>query len=148
MSKPTRRSDAPADPVCIFCKIIAGDLPARRIYEDDHAIAFLDIAAWHRGHTLVVPKRHVADMITGTPSLPEIAPSIDAVARMLMHRLAADGMNIFSSAREVAGQEVPHMHVHVVPRYADEPGLDLLINRNVVPDGELDSVYRQIQAGA
>ena len=148
MSEPARRSDAPADPDCIFCKIISGDLPSRRIYEDDHAVAFLDIAAWHRGHTLVVPKRHVTDMITGTPSLPEIAPSIDAVARMLMHRLAADGMNIFSSARDIAGQEVFHMHVHVVPRYADEPGLDLLINRGVVPDGELESVYRQIQAGA
>ncbi len=96
----------------------------------------------------MVPKRHVADMITGTPSLPEIAPAVDAVARMLMHRLAADGMNIFSSAREIAGQEVFHMHVHVVPRYADEPGLDLLINRGGVPDGELESVYRQIQAGA
>jgi histidine triad (HIT) family protein len=96
----------------------------------------------------VVPKRHVADMITGTPSLPEIAPSVDTVARMLMHRLAADGMNIFSSARDAAGQEVFHMHVHVVPRYADEPGLDLLVNRGVVPDGELESVYRQIQAGA
>jgi histidine triad (HIT) family protein len=139
---------APADPNCIFCKIIAGDLPSRRIYEDDHAVAFLDIAAWHRGHTLVVPKRHVADMITGTPSLPEIALSVDTVARMLMHRLAADGMNIFSSARDAAGQEVFHMHVHVVPRYADEPGLDLLVNRGVVPDGELESVYRQIQAGA
>ena len=100
MSTPARRSASSADPDCIFCKIIAGDLPSRRIYEDDHAIAFLDIAAWHRGHTLVVPKRHVADMITGTPSLPEIASSVDAVARMLMHRLAADGMNIFSSARE------------------------------------------------
>ena len=65
MSKPTRRSETPAEPDCIFCKIVAGDLPSRRIYEDDHAIAFLDIAAWHRGHTLVVPKRHVTDMITG-----------------------------------------------------------------------------------
>ena len=148
MTTPAAPAASPADPNCIFCKIIAGDLPSRRIYEDDHAIAFLDIAAWHRGHTLVVPKRHVTDMITGTPSLPEIAPSIDAVARMLMHRLAADGMNIFSSARDIAGQEVFHMHVHVVPRYADEPGLDLLINRGVVPDGELESVYRQIQAGA
>ena len=96
----------------------------------------------------MVPKRHVADLITGTPSLPEIAPAIDAVARLLMHRLAADGINIFSSAREVAGQEVFHLHVHVVPRYADEPGLRLLVNRGVAPDGELESVYRQIQAGA
>ena len=61
-------------------------------------------------------------MITGNPSLPEIAPAIDRVARMLISKLAADGINMFSSARDIAGQEVFHMHVHVVPRYADEPG--------------------------
>ena len=64
-----------------------------------------------------------------------------------MHRLAADGINLLSSAGEVAGQEVFHLHVHVVPRYADEPGLPLLVNRGVAPEGELESVYRQIQAG-
>jgi histidine triad (HIT) family protein len=135
------------DPTCIFCQIIAGELPSRRIYEDDQAIAFLDIAAWHRGHSLVVPKRHIVDLITGDSSLAEVAPAVDAVARMLMHRLAADGINFLSSAREAAGQEVFHMHVHVVPRYNDEPGLPLLVNRGVAPEGELDSVYRQIQAG-
>jgi histidine triad (HIT) family protein len=135
------------DPTCIFCKIITGELPSRRIYEDDRAIAFLDIAAWHRGHSLVVPKRHIVDLITGDSSLAEVAPAVDAVARMLMHRLAADGINFLSSAREAAGQEVFHMHVHVVPRYDDEPGLPLLVNRGIAPEGELDSVYRQIQAG-
>ena len=136
------------DPTCVFCKIISGELPSRRIYEDDRSVAFLDIAAWHRGHSLVVPKRHVSDVITGAGSLPEIAPAIDAVARMLMHRLAADGINLLSSAGEAAGQEVFHLHMHVVPRYADEPGLGLLVNRGIAPDGELESVYRQIQAGA
>jgi histidine triad (HIT) family protein len=135
------------DPTCIFCQIISGELPSRRIYEDDQAIAFLDIAAWHRGHSLVVPKRHIVDLITGDSSLAEVAPAVDAVARMLMHRLAADGINFLSSAREAAGQEVFHMHVHVVPRYGDEPGLPLLVNRGIAPEGELDSVYRQIQAG-
>ena len=139
--------DQVSDPTCVFCRIIAGELPSRRIYEDDHAIAFLDIAAWHRGHSLVVSRRHVPDLITGPPMLAEIAPAIDAVSRLLIQRLAADGINFLSSAREIAGQEVFHVHVHVVPRYADEPGLPLLVNRGVAPDGELDSVYRQIQAG-
>ena len=137
-----------ADPNCIFCKIISGELPSRRIYEDDRAVAFLDIGAWHRGHALVVPKRHVPDLITGPATLAEIAPAIDAVARLLMDRLAADGINLLSSTGEVAGQEVFHLHVHVVPRYAEEPGLRRLVNSGVVPDGELDSVYRQIKAGA
>jgi histidine triad (HIT) family protein len=136
------------DPNCIFCKIISGELPSRRIYEDDRAVAFLDIGAWHRGHAVVVPRRHVPDMINGPGAFPEIAPAVEAVARLLMHRLAADGINVLSSTGQVAGQEVFHLHVHVVPRYADEPGLSLLVNAGVAPDGELDSVYRQIQAGA
>jgi histidine triad (HIT) family protein len=136
------------DPDCIFCKIISGELAARRIYEDDRALAFLDIGAWHRGHALVVPKRHVPDLITGPASLSEIAPAIDAVARLLMDRLAADGINLLSSTGEAAGQEVFHLHVHVVPRYADDPGLRRLVNSGVVPDAELDSVYSQIQVGA
>jgi histidine triad (HIT) family protein len=136
------------DPNCIFCKIISGELPSRRIYEDDRAVAFLDIGAWHRGHALVVPKRHVPDILTGTNALPEIAPAVDAVARLLMHRLDADGINLLSSAGEAAGQEVFHLHVHVVPRYADEPGLGRLVNPGGGSDDELDSVYRQIEAGA
>jgi histidine triad (HIT) family protein len=136
------------DANCIFCKIISGELPSRRIYEDERAVAFLDIGAWHRGHALVVPKRHVPDMLTGPGTLPEIAPAIDAVARLLTQRLAADGINVLSSSGEAAGQEVFHLHVHVVPRYADEPGLRMLVNSGVAPDGELDSVYSQIQAGA
>jgi histidine triad (HIT) family protein len=87
-------------------------------------------------------------MINGPGAFPEIAPAVEAVARLLMHRLAADGINVLSSTGQVAGQEVFHLHVHVVPRYADEPGLGLLVNAGVAPDGELDSVYRQIQAGA
>ena len=136
------------DADCIFCKIISGELPSRRIYEDERAVAFLDIGAWHRGHALVVPKRHVPDMLTGPGTLPEIAPAIDAVARLLTQRLAADGINVLSSSGEAAGQEVFHLHVHVVPRYADEPGLRMLVNSGVASDGELDSVYSQIQAGA
>ena len=143
-------SDLEPEPVsadeCIFCRIVAGELPSRQVYADDHAVAFLDINAWHRGHTLVVPRRHVVDLLTGDPTLPEIAPAIDAVARMLKHRLAPDGMNILSSAGAAAGQTVFHAHVHVIPRYADEPGFAHLVNVGEVPDGELDSVWRQISA--
>lgn len=139
----------PASPDdCIFCRIVAGELPSRQVYGDEHAIAFLDINAWHRGHTLVIPRRHVVDLVAGDPSLPEIAPAIDAVARMLHRRLAPDGMNILSSAGRVAGQTVFHAHVHVIPRYADEPGLSHLVNHVEVPEGELDSVWRQISADA
>lgn len=138
-------SDPVADPDCLFCAIVAGSVPALQVYADEHAVAFLDIEPWHRGHTLVVPRRHVADVVTGTPALAEIAPAVDAVARMLQHRLAADGINLLSSAGPVAGQTVRHLHVHVVPRYAGEPGLARLVNPGGAAEDELESVSRQIQ---
>jgi histidine triad (HIT) family protein len=142
MTSATDRADPAPD--CLFCKIVSGAIPSRRIYEDDHAVAFLDIGAWHRGHSLVVPRRHVPDLVTGEPSLSDISPAIDAVARMLVDRLAADGINLLSSTGSVAGQEVFHLHVHLVPRYAAEPGLDKMITRAPVSAEELDAVYRQI----
>ncbi len=138
----------PTDPDCVFCAIVSGALPSYRVYADEQAVAFLDLAPWHRGHTLVVPRRHVRDLVTGPPALAEIAPAVDAVARLLQHRLAADGINVLSSAGPVAGQEVFHLHVHVVPRYADEPGLLRLVNPASAPEGELESVQRQLEASA
>ena len=129
---------------CIFCKIVAGDIPSRGVYSDDQAYAFLDLAPWHRGHSLVVPRRHVPDLITADHALTEIAPAVDAVARLLVERLSADGVNVVSSSGAAAGQEVFHLHVHVVPRYADDPGLRLLVNPTPTLDSELDAVHRRI----
>jgi histidine triad (HIT) family protein len=129
---------------CIFCKIVRGDIPSRQVYADDHAYAFLDVSPWHRGHSLVVPRRHVPDLITADPALTEIAPAVETVARLLVERLDADGVNLVSSTGAVAGQEVFHLHVHVVPRYADEPGLRALVNPAPATDGELDAVHHQL----
>jgi histidine triad (HIT) family protein len=129
---------------CLFCRIVSGEIGSRRIYEDEHAVAFLDIGAWHRGHSLVVPRRHVPDLVTGDPAMAEIGAAIDAVARLLVSRLSADGLNLVSSAKAVAGQEVFHLHVHLVPRYAAEPGLPNLIHPGPISDAELDAVQAQI----
>jgi histidine triad (HIT) family protein len=129
---------------CVFCKIINGDIPSRQIHQDSNAYAFLDVRPWHRGHALVVPRRHVPDLIAEELALTEIAPAIENVARMLVERLGADGINLVSSSGAAAGQEVFHLHVHVVPRYADEPGLGLLVNPAPSPEDELDAVHRQI----
>ncbi|MET0694552.1 MAG: HIT domain-containing protein [Propionibacteriaceae bacterium] len=132
------------DPDCLFCKIVAGEIPSRQVYSDDHAVAFLDIGAWQRGHTLVVPRRHVPDLVTGEPALAEIAPAIDTVGRLLVDRLHADGLNLMSSAKAVAGQDVFHLHVHLIPRYADRPGLAHLIKTGPPSDAELNDVFLQI----
>ena len=130
---------------CLFCAIVAGDIPSRRVYADDSAIAFLDINPWKRGHTLVVPRRHVDDLLAADEALTEIGPAISATARLLTERLDADGMNLLSSAGGVAGQEVFHLHVHLVPRYADDPGLRRMTTHD--PSIDLDEVARALGIG-
>ena len=146
MSAPVGEAGAAAD--CIFCAIVAGTLPSYQVHADEHAVAFLDVLPWHRGHTLVVPRRHVADLVSGEPALAEIAPAVDTVARLLKARLAPDGLNLLSSAGSVAGQTVHHLHVHLIPRYADEPGLQRLLNPAEPAEGELAAVHAQLQAGS
>ncbi len=133
---------------CIFCKIIAGEIPSRRIYEDDHAIAFLDQQPWHRGHTLVVPRSHVESLIEGAAVMADLGPAVDACARLLVQRLQADGLNLSSSAGAVAGQEVFHLHLHLIPRYADAPGLRNLVNPQPTDAAELDAVLARINGAA
>ena len=127
---------------CLFCSIVAGDIPSRQVYADDHAIAFLDINPWHVGHTLVVPRRHVDDLLGEPEALTEIAGAISATTRLLVDRLAADGLNLLSSAGVAAGQEVFHLHVHLIPRFAHRPGIGELTVRE--PGIDLDRVHRQI----
>lgn len=137
---------APAE--CLFCRIVAGDVPSRRIHEDEHAIAFLDISPWHRGHTLVIPRAHLDDLLDGDAAITGLGPTLDAVSRLLVDRLRADGLNLLSSARAVAGQEVFHLHVHLIPRYAESAGLAGLVHRSEAGDAELDAVWRQVTGGA
>ncbi len=127
---------------CVFCKIIAGEIPSRRIYEDDAAVAFLDVAPLHEGHTLVVPKRHVADLVADPTALAEIAPAVSAVAASLVAALDADGLNMFQSTGAIAGQEVFHLHVHLVPRHDGDGGFSETVARPEA--GDLDEGARRI----
>ena len=81
---------------CLFCAIVAGDIPSRQVYADEHAYAFLDINPFTRGHTLVVPRRHVDDVLAPDEALSEIAPAISEVSRLLVERLGADGLNVLA----------------------------------------------------
>lgn len=130
---------------CLFCAIVAGDIPARVVAEDDRAVAFLDIAPWHRGHTLVVPRRHVDSLLDDPAALTETAPLVGSTARLLRDQLHPAGLNLLSSAGRAAGQEVFHLHLHLVPRYADAPGLAALARPTSVPDGELDAVLADLR---
>ena len=133
---------------CLFCAIIAGDVPARQIHADEHAVAFLDIAPWHRGHTLVVPRQHVADVLEPSTALIDIAPAIETVSRLLVDRLGAEGLNLLVNNRAVAGQEVFHLHVHVVPRFGEHPGMRGLFAPDPAAGGELDALRALLTAAS
>ena len=111
-----------SDPDCIFCKIIAGELPSQRVYEDDHTIAFMDIAPGTRGHLLVIPRNHAKDITEIDPDdLAAVARTAQVMARRVTERLDADGVNIINSCGAAAWQTVFHLHFHVIPRYAGDP---------------------------
>jgi histidine triad (HIT) family protein len=128
---------------CLFCAIIAGATPSRQVYADDSAVAFLDIQPWHRGHTLVVPRRHVASIIDDPTIWGDVRTAVEHVVPLLVDGLRASGLNALINAGEVSGQEVMHFHVHLVPRYDDAPGLANLIGRDAT---DLDSVWQRLTA--
>ncbi|MBB1509011.1 HIT family protein [Tessaracoccus sp. MC1756] len=127
---------------CLFCKIINGDIPSKKIYEDDVAFAFLDISPWQKGHSLVVPKRHTVDILEDDDVLAEIGHAVARVGRLLKEGLGADGFNVLANVGGVSGQEVFHTHVHVIPRYADNPGIT---NMRGVIDVDLDDVHAALK---
>lgn len=106
---------------CIFCAIVAGDAPAHVIAEDEHTLAFLDIMPFAEGHTLVIPKAHADDLWSvDVESAQAVMGMAHHVAGMVRTNLDADGINLFQATRAIAWQTVFHLHVHVIPRWADD----------------------------
>ncbi len=110
------------DPDCIFCKILDGEIPAQIVDEDDHTIAFMDIAPATRGHALVIPRAHAADLLSiDADELQAVAVAAQRLAKRAKQRLHADGVNLINSCGAAAWQSVFHFHVHVIPRYDGDP---------------------------
>jgi len=111
-----------ADPNCIFCKIVAGELPARIVDEDERTISFMDIAPATRGHALVIPRVHSTDLLSVEPEdLSAVALAAARLAARAKARLGADGVNLLNACGAAAWQTVFHFHVHVIPRYGGDP---------------------------
>lgn len=116
------------DENCIFCKIIAGEIPSNTIYEDDDFKVILDVSPASKGHALILPKNHVADIFT-------IDEDVAAKAMKLAKKLAThmkevlhcDGFNILQNNGEVAGQTVFHFHMHLIPRYKNAKNDDMIL---------------------
>lgn len=107
--------------MCLFCKIIAGEIPAHKIYEDEEVFAFLDIHPINPGHTLVVPKAHYANLVDAPPEL--LASLIKATQKIAKAVISATGMDNFNlgvNNGSLAGQVIFHLHFHIMPRYADD----------------------------
>jgi histidine triad (HIT) family protein len=111
-----------ADLDCIFCKIVAGELPAQIVDEDQRTVAFMDIAPATRGHALVIPRAHAVDLLSvGPEDLSATALAAQRLAARAKERLGADGVNLLNACGRAAWQTVFHFHIHVIPRYADDP---------------------------
>jgi histidine triad (HIT) family protein len=106
---------------CIFCKIVSGQIPATKIYEDDVVVAFLDIGPISDGHTLVLPRQHVENVHSCPPELlGQVWTRLGKIAGAIASAVGADGYNVLCNNGEVAGQVVDHLHFHIVPRRAGD----------------------------
>ena len=111
-----------ADDDCIFCAIAAGEGPAEVVQEDEHTVAFMDISPWTRGHALVIPRRHAKNLYEiGDEDLGHVMVAAKRLAERMRDALHCDGINLLNSTEAAAWQTVFHFHVHVIPRYADDP---------------------------
>jgi histidine triad (HIT) family protein len=107
---------------CLFCGIVAGDVPAQIVDSDEHTVAFMDINPATRGHALVVPRTHSADLFEiSDQDLERTTLAARRLARKIRAALEPDGFNTLNSCGSVAWQTIFHFHLHVVPRYEDDP---------------------------
>lgn len=133
------------DENCIFCKIAAGEIPSRTIYEDDSFRVIMDISPAAKGHAIILPKNHAADIF----ELPEEDASkilivAKKVASAMKKALKCDGVNILQNNGEVAGQTVFHLHVHVIPRYQDDQVKIKWSPITAFTEEEMDALHKEI----
>ena len=141
----TQPSNQP-DPDCIFCKIVVGDIPAIKVLETPHALAFLDVAPLADGHTLLIPKRHYATL----PQMPAnelalVLQPLPALAESILSVVGAEAFNVLQNNGRAAGQAVDHVHFHIIPRVADD-GLGYRWNAGAYPQERAEELGRKIKA--
>ena len=108
-------------PDCIFCKIVKGDIPCNKIYENDRVLAFLDLQPVNPGHTLVIPKKHFQNLLDIPEDLLcEMMVVVKKLSKVIIKAVNADGFNIGINNNETAGQGIFHMHIHIMPRFKND----------------------------
>ncbi len=128
--------------MCIFCKIINNEIPSKKIYEDDEFLAILDLGQATKGHTLVMPKKHYDNiLLLDDDTASKYLVVVKKVARLLVEKLNAKGVNILNNTNEIAGQTINHVHIHILPRYnKDELEINFKDNSNT----DLEAIKNQI----
>lgn len=109
---------------CVFCKILKGEIPCCKVYEDEKVLAFLDIAPFNLGHVLIIPKDHQHSVTAlDQEYLSAIMCAVPKIGSAVMRVTEAGGFNLLLNNGSVAGQEVPHVHLHVIPRFTNDISL-------------------------
>ncbi|MCP1354275.1 HIT family protein [Aneurinibacillus migulanus] len=138
------------DPNCIFCKIIKGEIPSSKVYENEHVLAFLDISQVTKGHTLVIPKIHQQDIFELTPeTASNLFACVPKIANAIKKQFNVDGVNLLNNSGKVAGQTVFHYHLHILPRYGREDGFHptFVEHNNQYTPNDLQQIASHIAAG-
>jgi histidine triad (HIT) family protein len=130
---------------CIFCKVLAGEIPSEPVYEDEHTMAVMDINPWTRGHVVVFPRKHATNLFEiEDEELQRVAVAVKRVATLVREGLGPDGVNLLQSNGRAAWQTIFHLHVHVIPRYDDDP-LELPVHPKPAEPEQLAEVAKEIR---
>jgi histidine triad (HIT) family protein len=135
---------------CPFCAIIAGKIPAFKVWEDNNNLAFLDINPRNPGHTLVVPKKHVETILNlSEEEAANFFIAVHKVAKMVKAGIKADGISLSLSSGQAAGQLVPHIHFHIIPRFLNEGpvGLESILPTKKMAKEDMERVVAAIKGG-
>ncbi len=132
---------------CIFCKIVKGEIPSHKVYEDDKTLAFLDINPVHAGHTLVIPKEHSRNIFEiAEDDWVAVQKTVHRVAQAIEKSLDKDGVNLLMNNREHAGQVVDHSHVHLIPRHRGDGGVNNIWTHHPIREEETGPILEKIRA--
>ncbi|UYP46453.1 hypothetical protein NEF87_002738 [Candidatus Lokiarchaeum ossiferum] len=132
------------DPECLFCKILAGEIPSYKVFESEFTLAFLDIAPVSEGHTVVIPKNHYYNLLDIPEN--EILPffnDLKTVANLIKTKLGCEGFNIVQNNFPAAGQVIPHFHFHIWPRISSDKLSHFQRNPEIANKEEIESVFKK-----
>lgn len=130
--------------MCIFCSIIQGEIPGQVVYEDDQVLAILDISQVTKGHTLVMPKKHTANLVEcDEETYRHVMTVVKKLGAHILKQTGAAGLNVLSNVHEAAGQTVEHFHVHLIPRYDEQDAVEFTFHES--PKQNLQEVAETIR---